>query len=439
MQDLKSGTKLQLMGGGNITVKFKIGEGGQGAVYKVVDDNGKEYALKWYHTTYLKSLKNHRKKFCENLSNNVKNGSPSNSFLWPKAIAYIGKRSIGIGYVMELRPQNYCEFTKFMKAKEHFAGTQVVINTAINVVEGFQALHRRGLSYQDLSPGNFFIDKDTGEVLICDNDNVAPYGINLGINGTPGHMAPEVILGKARPDINTDLFSLSVILFELFFLSHPLEGANCCKYPCLTPEIERELYAEKPIFVMSETDKSNLPVRGAHTNLINLWGVYPKFLRDAFQKALGEGLKTIWARMSEGAWLKVLYKLRDNAVTCPKCKELNFADKAKGAVIVCDVCKRQYPVPFSLAVSGNKIYVEKDKQLTEYHTAYGSIKSVVGTVIESKKTPGTFGLRNDSNQIWKVVYPEKPMIMYENGKTVSLIPETEITIGNCKVIVKKVN
>ena len=78
-------------------------------------------------------------------------------------------------------------------------------------------------------------------MLICDNDNVAPYGSNLGVGGTPGYMAPEVILGQAKPGMDTDLFSLAVILFELFFLSHPLEGANCCKHPCLTPQIERQL------------------------------------------------------------------------------------------------------------------------------------------------------------------------------------------------------
>ena len=69
---------------------------------------------------------------------------------------------------MDLRPAEYEEFTKFIKARVHFSSTQAVINAAINVVEAFQALHRKGLSYQDLSPGNFFINKDTGAVLICD-------------------------------------------------------------------------------------------------------------------------------------------------------------------------------------------------------------------------------------------------------------------------------
>ena len=30
-----------------------------------------------------------------------------------------------------------------------------------------------GYSYQDLNDGNFFINPQSGDVLICDNDNVA--------------------------------------------------------------------------------------------------------------------------------------------------------------------------------------------------------------------------------------------------------------------------
>lgn len=56
MSDFKPGTKIKLTNGGTVTVRSKIGEGGQGSVYKV-DYDGKDYALKWYLPTYLKSLK----------------------------------------------------------------------------------------------------------------------------------------------------------------------------------------------------------------------------------------------------------------------------------------------------------------------------------------------------------------------------------------------
>lgn len=432
MSDFKCGDKIKLTNGDSITVKSKIGEGGQGSVYKV-DYGGKEFALKWYLPGYLKSLKPNHKKFYKNLADNVTAGSPSPQFLWMKAVAITGRSSKGFGYIMDLRPKNYAEFTKFIKAKEFFKNTQAVIAAAINVVEAFQALHRKGYSYQDLSPGNFFIDKETGDVLICDNDNVAPNGENLGVGGTPGYMAPEVILGKQKPGTDTDLFSLSVILFELFFLSHPLEGANCCKYPCLTQQIEKDLYAVHPVFVCSKTDKSNAPVRGTCSNLMNLWPIYPEYLHDAFHRAFSEEcLKNGSKRPTEKEWKTVLYRLQDDSVTCPHCGEINFASTCENGVIECTVCHKKTRVPCAVAVNGYQVVAGKDKSLSEYHTAYGGRDKLVGNFAESKKTAGVYGMKNVSAVIWSVTYPEKPAMTYEPGKTVTLIPGTVIEIGNTK-------
>lgn len=437
MSDFKNGDKIKLTNGDEITVKSKIGEGGQGAVYKVLY-SGKEYALKWYLPNYLKGLKPNCDRFYSNLERNVTSGSPSDAFLWQKAIAITGKHSKGFGYIMDLRPQKYEEFTKFIKAKVHFASTEAVINAAINVVEAFQSLHRKGLSYQDLSPGNFFINPDDGDVMICDNDNVAPNGENLGVGGTPGYIAPEVILGQDKPSTNTDLFSLSVILFELFFLSHPLEGANCCKYPCLTRQIERQLYAESPMFVMGKNN-SNPPVKGVHSNLICLWPVYPTFLHDAFQKAFGDGLKDANKRLSESAWKDVLYRLLDNSVFCPNCHEINFADMAQGGALQCTVpsCRKKCVVPFRACTGKYEIVAGKGKQISEYHTAYGKREKTVGTFMESKKTPGVFGIRNDSQDIWNVTYPGKLATPYAPGKVVTMIPNTVIEVGNKQIQIKQ--
>ena len=435
MSDFKKGTKIKLTNGGNVTVKEKLGEGGQGAVYKVEYD-GKAYALKWYLPHYLKSLKPNYKKFYNNLQQNVTAGSPSPKFLWQKAIAVTGLKSNGFGYLMDLRPDNFAEFTKFIKAKERFSSTQAALNAAINIVEAFQALHRKGYSYQDVSPGNFFIDKDSGDILICDNDNVAPYGENLGVAGTPGYMAPEVILGQAKPSTDTDLFSLSVILFELFFLSHPLDGANCCKHPCLTSVIEKDLYAVNPVFVMSKTDRSNAPVKGVFSNLINLYPTYPEYLHEAFERAFGDGLKNPGKRLSENDWKKVLYRLIDDSATCPYCREINFASMGTGGAIKCACCGKAYNYPLSVVVNGFEITAGKNKYLTEYHLSYGNRENVKGEFVESKKTSGVFGLKNLSSSIWQVEYPEKPVMTYENGKVVTLIPDTTITIGNIKITVK---
>lgn len=430
MSDFKKGTKLKLLNGSEISIVKKIGEGGQGAVYSV-DYNGKQYALKWYLDNYLRGLKSNCTGFFNNLKENVVDGAPSKHFLWMQDVAVTGKKSKGFGYIMDLRPPNFCEFTKFIKAKERFSSTKAVINAAIQVVEAFQALHRTGKSYQDLSPGNFFIDKDTGDVLICDNDNVAPYGENLGVGGTPGYMAPEVILGKVKPNVDTDLFSLAVILFELFFLSHPLEGANSCRHPCLTSQIEKEIYAEHPIFVCSKEDTSNAPVRGTCSNLVRLWPMYPESFHNKFREAFSyEALHSGQRRLSEKEWKDTLYSLIDSSVSCPKCGELNFSEMAQNGVIQCVGCGKKLPEPRKIVVNTSKLSVEKDKTFTEYHLNRGSRDIAIGTVVESRKNPGFFGLKNVSEKIWSVVYPSMPdqEKYYKNGETVSLISGTTIKI-----------
>ena len=435
MDDFKKGTKIKLTNGDFVTVKSKIGEGGQGCVYKV-DYNGKDYAMKWYLHRYLRSLKS-VDKFYNNLASNIASGSPSQKFLWMKAVATTGKHSKGFGYVMDLRPDNYAEFTKFVKAKEFFANTSAVINAAINIVEAFMCLHRKGYSYQDLSPGNFFIDKNTGDVLICDNDNVAPNNKNLGVSGTPGYIAPEVLLGQARPSASTDLFSLSVILFELFFLSHPLNGAKCCKYPCLTPKVEKELYAQNPVFVCSKTDTSNAPVRGTCSNLINLWPTYPTYLHDAFQDAFSNtALKNGINRLTERDWTKVLYKLQDDVVVCKNCGEANFASMIKDGKTRCMSCKKTIVSPVSIVGDRFEIVAGKGKILSEYHLSFGDKTKSVALFVESKKTAGVFGLKNESDYVWEVTYPDNTVRNYNKGEVVTLVPDTTIVFGNNKIVVK---
>jgi serine/threonine protein kinase len=46
----------------------------------------------------------------------------------------------------------------------------------------------------------------------------------LGIRGTDRFMAPEIVRGEALPSVKTDPYSLSVLLFYLLMVHHPLAG-----------------------------------------------------------------------------------------------------------------------------------------------------------------------------------------------------------------------
>lgn len=434
MNAFKKNQIIKLRDGKEIKIISMLGGGGQGNVYKVLYD-GEERALKWYHSSYLKEMHFGYKKFYKNLCSNVLSGPPSKDFLWPMAVTVSNEHKDSFGYIMELRPSRFSEFTKFIKGKEHMCNTNIVITTAINMVNAFQSLHKKGLSYQDLSPGNFFIDKTNGDILICDNDNVVTNGENIGIAGTPGYISPEILLGYKNPSTDTDLFSLSVILFELFFLSHPLDGANSCRYPCLTPEIEKELYAVHPVYVMSKVDRSNAPVRGVFTNLINLYPIYPKYFHESFEQAFGPGLKDSKSRLSESDWQKVLYRLIDDSVECPNCHEINFASMGSSGKLACTNCNNLYNKPYGASINGYDITMDNCKLLFDYHVNFGNRENILGTFLESKKQLGLYGLRNESNLIWSAKYPNNQISQFQNGQVAMLIPGTELMIGNTKMTI----
>lgn len=356
MAELKKGDKVNLTSGGYVTIEKELGRGGQGIVY-LVDLNGEKKALKWY-------LNAPNDKFYKNLEHNVMNGVPggSSAFLWPEYLTQ--KQNGSYGYVMKLRPQNYYEFGNFLLAKKSFRSYTAMLAAAMKICNGFMMLHRFGYSYQDLNDGNFFIDPNTGDVLICDNDNVMPQGEKSGIMGKARYMAPEIVAGGV-PDKYSDRFSLSVILFMLFYANHPFEGAKVVACPCMTETFEKEFYGSEAVFIYDPADKSNLPVRGIHQNVIRRWPAFPSKLREIFiQEFSQEKLKNPNTRMIESLWEKTIAGIRDSLVRCPHCGEETFIENDSK----CMDCGKSIDTSHRLKMGtrstmltkGTKVYIDND-------------------------------------------------------------------------------
>lgn len=304
-------------------------------------------------------------KFYSNLAQNIASRAPSDAFLWPE---YLTEKQQGsYGYIMKLRPQNYYEFGNFLLAKVSFKSFTAMLSAAMKICDGFMMLHRFGYSYQDLNDGNFFIDPQTGDVLICDNDNVMPQGEKSGIMGKARYMAPEIVAGGI-PDKYSDRFSLSVILFMLFYANHPFEGAKVVACPCMTEAFEKKFYGSEALFIYDPTDKSNLPVRGIHQNVIRRWPVFPQMLRDAFIEEFSkEKLQDPSTRMIEQNWKKIISSVRDSLVVCQHCAEETFVnvsdstDKCMNCGKDVDLSKRLVINNRSLPLTQNTyIYIDED-------------------------------------------------------------------------------
>ena len=444
MTELKIGQEVEMEYGGKAKVLKVIGSGGQGIVY-LVEFNGMNWALKWYDINKIKKPK----EFRNNIQNNINDGAPSNKFLWPK---YLTKDTADgtFGYLMELKPASFDSFVDILntyklvidplsgravKKAVRFTSLYAMVTAVINIANAFRQLHRAGKSYQDLNDGGFFINVDAGAVLVCDCDNIAPDGSNFGIGGKPGYMAPEVVRGTAKPNVQTDKYSLAVVLFKLLFRGDPMEGEKVIKDICLTESSELKHYGQNAVFVYDPDNASNRPVRGIHDNVIKFWRLYPDYIRDAFIHSFTVGIREPNKRIIENEWQKLFIRLRSEIIMC-SCGRTNFTSmfqKPDEKTYKCPKCgmefgtlgfsNRSYRMPLYLGCKFYKCEIDPESD---------DFLSVAGELVENSLRPGVLGIKNHSDKTWRVKMPDGVFYYVESGKGFPVWPGLEIDFGDIK-------
>ena len=414
---LKVGDKVPLELGGAAEITAVLGAGGQGTVYRA-EFGGKEYALKMYFPSKLKRPEIFR----ENLLRLTEERVDSEAFLMPRLLT--AKVGDSFGFLMDIIPQEYAPFSDILNARVRLSGLYSVVNSAIKITSAFRVLHNSGKSYQDMNDGGFFIRPSDGDVLICDCDNIAPYGEHLGIAGKPGYMAPEIVRGEKAPDKLTDRYSLAVVLFRLLLRGDPLEGSRVLKSVCLTEEAERRHYGFEPMFVYDPDDDSNRPVRGVHNNIIKFWQIMPDYIREAFTYSFTVGLEKPEKRLIEKQWLDLLIRLRGDITSC-SCGCQGFFPTStldEDGKVVCP-CGQHYAKP--LAMVGGKTRT----LLFDGAKMFDDDLQVFAEVVRNKVNPSLWGLKNLSGEEWACTLPngtEKPVPI---GGAAPIFVGTAVTIG----------
>ncbi len=409
-----------------------LGSGSQGEVYEATA-NGQVYAIKWYFSQMA------TKEQLAGIQRLVKIGPPNSSFLWPLELITTSSKK-GFGYVMPLRPKRFASIVDLMKRKAD-PSFYALTRAAMELIESFRMLHAKQLCYRDISFGNLFFDPQTGEVLICDNDNIAfEQEVNTTVLGTPRFMAPEIVRGESLPDVDTDRFSIAVLLFYMFMIHHPLEGRLEASIKCFDLPAMRQLYGHKPLFIFDPISSANRPLPGLHDNALIYWNLYPDYFKQLFTQCFTKGLRQRQHRPDEAQWLEVLLKLQQSIVSCT-CSAENFYDHNK----TCWSCQKSMLLPLHLHLNGSLVVLREDTRLYQHqlqmHLPNKSTISLSKTHRAAKVTkhphhPEIRGLQNLTEESWQVTTPKGHTFEVPKGRSVTLEPGAKINFGQVSGIVQ---
>ena len=364
-------------------------------------------------------------------------GPPNTQFLWPLELA-TAANTASFGYLMPLREPRYKSIVDLMKRRIE-PSFRTLATAGLQLAQAFLELHAKGLCYRDISFGNVFFDPDSGDIQVCDNDNVSIDGQgNSGVLGTPRFIAPEVVRGEAAPSTQTDLFSLSVLLFYLFHIHHPLEGQREAAIKCFDLPAMTQLYGADPLFIFDSADSSNQPVRGVHDNALEYWPLYPQFLRDLFIQAFTVGLHDPNKRVRESQWRAALAQLRDTLLYCGHCGAENCYDgevlrMSGGQPGQCWSCQKPLILPFRLRLERHVVMLNHDTQLFPHHLDQQrryDLSQPWAAVQRHPQNPNVWGLKNLSPAKWVITAPDGAIRDVEPGRSVSLAAGVKVNFGS---------
>src|SRR5262249_12640454 len=111
--------------------------------------------------------------------------------------------------------------------EDHRLGIEQVVKVGLEITQGLEEDHRRGIGHRDLKPGNIWLAEDGvacvgdfGLAVAFDRSRLTQAGMMVG---TVAYMAPEQALGQP-PETRSDLYSLGCILYELLCGRPPFVG-----------------------------------------------------------------------------------------------------------------------------------------------------------------------------------------------------------------------
>lgn len=426
----------------------RLAQGGQGVVYHVkASGDGKDYALKWYHSNrasnsqreQLEKLARHRPPLCD---------VADILFVWPIEMVRWGNHP-SYGYVMPLYDTDrFVHYNRVINGRVRQPRRDILLRMSYLACMALEAVHRSGLAYCDINLGNMNFDVESGSLVVCDNDNVVVNNSDAAVYGIAEFMAPEVARAQGPPNAQTDLYSLAVMLYQLWMWEHPMEGEQTAAVRCWDQPAKLKHYAEAPLFAHHPTDRRNAASGDPMLAYsVRRWNeICPRTLKELFTRVFTEGVHQPGRRPRLSEWLLRLQEAEANAAVCPACRAVNLL-APESAGTVCYNCGQRYPVHWVLDIrtrSNFRSYLVLREGATlrghhlEGHTGGGRSLEVLGRVEAHPKEPGALILRNLTREDWLYAIGAT-QYRIEPGKARALLPDGAITAGSATLSVETIS
>jgi serine/threonine protein kinase len=211
---------------GRYLVKRLIGKGGMGNVYEVETQTGERLAAKVVSAGVHGATPSTLQRFARE----AKASSAISSVNVVRTIDAGCDDKLGFPYIiMELL--SGVDLSSIMK-REGALAPEVAVRLVVQAARGVAAAHARGVVHRDIKPANLFLQEDPRSseitVKVCDfgvAKRVAGMGVSSGAShysltrsggmlGSPMYMSPEQARNAKAVDERTDVWSLSVVLWE---------------------------------------------------------------------------------------------------------------------------------------------------------------------------------------------------------------------------------
>ncbi|HEY2408602.1 MAG TPA: serine/threonine-protein kinase [Polyangiaceae bacterium] len=211
---------------GRYRVRSLIGKGGMGSVYEVEDERGALFAAKVISTGMTGAAPNALQRFARE----ARAASDIASEYVVRTVDTGTDERLAMPFIIMERLHGV-ELSSVLK-KHGALEPEVAVRLVLQAASGVAAAHARGVIHRDIKPANLFLDIDADScevtVKVCDfgvakrSRMNEPSAISShfsltrtgGMLGSPMYMSPEQTKNAKSVDERSDVWSLSVVLWE---------------------------------------------------------------------------------------------------------------------------------------------------------------------------------------------------------------------------------